>query len=264
MEPKSCWILCTPRTGSSLLCELLNNLDIFPPFNHPSLTDRRGPLEKGQAFNEWARLYFGPAYFSFYPSPYAKMIFHQYVEAMGSILKPKRYGVGWYHNVHDLEFLKSISLKFNSEYVRRIFPDIHFIHLLRDPLDHAVSLYVARNTKKYHIYSQFDLDRYMDMKIVVESRKLMMAYDDAISYSDSWKWFLKGDEKVLQIQYEEMLLDPGNIIERIGEFLNISFDVEKSLSKTYGSDKRIYRMTHPESLHLKDALSKIISSKMLL
>ena len=91
MFPSACWILCTPRTGSSILCELLNGLGVFPNFNHPGMKNNRGPLETGQAFNEWARLYSNLVEFCYQPPPYSKMIFHQYIEVMGSVTKSKKY-----------------------------------------------------------------------------------------------------------------------------------------------------------------------------
>src|SRR5574343_868527 len=98
---KACWILCTPRTGSSFLCELLNNLVVFPPFDHPGMKTVRGVLEVGQAFSEWTRLYSSLADFCNHPPPYSKMIFHQYIELFGSIPKQKQYNVGWYEDKHD-------------------------------------------------------------------------------------------------------------------------------------------------------------------
>src|SRR4051812_26169172 len=80
------WILCNPRSGSSLLCDLLNNTHKFPPLQHDRLVDRRGPLERGLAFNEWLRLFLNPngvQDFKATPVPHTKCLHHQFVEAFG-------------------------------------------------------------------------------------------------------------------------------------------------------------------------------------
>src|SRR5688572_22853884 len=128
MYPKACWILCTPRTGSSVLCELLNNVGAFPVFRHKNMqTTHRGPLEAGQTFNEWPRLYDDLCQFLENPPPYSKMIFHQYVETMAGVAKRKRYDIGWYPEKHDKKLMAEISSKYDSRYARSIFPDLKFV-----------------------------------------------------------------------------------------------------------------------------------------
>lgn len=264
MSPCACWILCTPRTGSSFLCELLNNTKAFPAFDHPGLVKRRGPLEIDQSFNEWPRLFYGPADFASNPPPYCKMIFHQYVETFGNVSKSKRYNIGWYPFTHDARFMEEVSTRYNSDYVNKLFPDIKYIHLVRNAIDHAVSLYIARSTKKYHIYTQEDLSAYMNMDISVNQSRLLEAYKDALEYRNSWKWFLKGDEKIIEVEYEDLILDPSKVLKNIGSFLELDLDSNLSLTSTFGENKRIFRMTRPEADRIKEALNQTITLNKLI
>lgn len=263
MKPSACWILCTPRTGSTLLCELLNNLGSFPVFEHPGMKTHRGVLEVGQTFSEWPRLYANPAQFCDHPPPYSKMIFHQYVEVMAAMPKNKQYNVGWYPEKHDKDLMAKVSGRYNIAYARSIFPDIKFLHLRRDRVSHAVSLYFARTTKKYHIYDRTTLDNYINIDIECNESRLLEAYCDAADYDQSWRHFLSGQERVLQVNYAALLADmPGTLSEIVG-FLGCGGDVAASIEKTHGEHKRIYRMTRPEAEYYEAKLRSLVRVKLL-
>lgn len=263
MKPCACWILCTPRTGSSILCELLNNLGVYPNFDHPDMKMHRGPLEVGQAFNEWPRLYANPVQFCHHPAPYSKMIFHQYVEVMGSVPKNKQYNIGWYPEKHDKEMMAKVSKKYNSEFARSIFPDIKFIHLKRDVMSHAISLYFARMTKKYHIYDKNSYDNYINLSINYEKNRLLECYADALDYEKSWNYFLNGSECIYTLNYSDLIKDMQHSFSEIVDFLGCGGDVLGSINKAHGEDKRIYRMTRPEAAEYEAKLRKILSLKFL-
>jgi LPS sulfotransferase NodH len=259
----ACWILCTPRTGSSILCELLNNLGVFQPFDHPNLVHHRGPLEVGQAFNEWPRLYFSPQDFLSHPCRYSKMIFHQYIESFASIPKQERYNVGWYPRTHDPDLTARISKQYDSRFADRLFPGIRFLHLHREPISHAVSLYFARSTKKYHIYSQEALDEYLRMQIQPDHNKLLEAYRDALAYDKCWRNFLSGGERLMHVDYNSLLFYPEDTLTKIVEFLGVDGDIKGSIDKCLGDKKRIYKMTRPESREYYELLQKLVSGSML-
>ena len=262
MHPKACWILCTPRTGSSLLCELLNNLGAFPHFDHPGLKHHRGPLEVGQAFNEWFRLYDSLPHFLDHPPPYAKVIFHQYAETFANIARGRRYGVGWYPEKHDKNLLGAIIAKYDSEFVRHVMPDMRFIRLRREPVSHAISIYFARTTKKYHIYSKGDLSNYMDSKIELNESKLIETYKDALDYDKAWDSFLKGDEELMDVDYDDLCNNTEVVLNKIVNYLGVKGDVNKSLSNVYGNNPRIYKMTRPEASEFESKLRSLTKVKV--
>lgn len=256
----ACWILCTPRTGSSFLCELLNNTGAFPPFEHEGTKNRRGPLEVGLAFNEWMRLYNSPSDFEAKPCPYSKVIFHQYIEVMGGLSKEKRYGVGWYDVVHDFNFMMNTSVRYDSNYIKNILPKVKFIHLTRDVIGQSVSLYTARTTNKYHIYDPQSLKSYMNTKLPFDLPKMMIAYRDALNNQLLWERFLC-DSEVFELDYSEMIHCPSGTLSKIGEFLEVPLDVEASVSKTLGENRRLYRMTRPDQYELMEKM-KLVANLM--
>lgn len=251
-----CWILCTPRTGSSFLSELLNHSGAFPPFGHPQAKDRVGPIQRGTAFGEWARLYDNPEQFSALPPPHSKMICHQYVEAVGAIPKPKKYNIGWYHDPHDPADVERLLSAFDSRWACGLLPGLSFVHLRREPVSHAVSLYFARETKKYHIYDRENLGRYLRRRVRLDPAKLMDAYRDAVSYQSSWTPFLKGGERILDVDYDGLVGDPGGVLRRVLDFLGVGGDADGAVAKLFGGGRKIYRMTRPEAGRATDIIRR--------
>lgn len=259
-DTKPCWILCYPRTGSSLLCELLNNFKVFPTYNHPSLKfiSNTNLLRKEDSFNEWCRLFNNVEEFVNNTPPHSKMIFHQYVEVVGSIKKEKRYNVGWYNFKHNKNFINKTIKKYNSKWVKNIFPNICYIRLRRNTISHAISLYFARFTKKYHIYNQEDLKKYLKIKIDLNCKKLKQCYLDSCEEFNSWQSFLSENDNILDVYYENLLDNPYKELYRISNFLKIKCDIQKSIDLTMKENKRIYKMTRKESVEYEEKLKKII------
>ena len=262
MYPKPCWILCTPRTGSSFLCELLNNSGSFPEMKHNSLKNYRCPLEKGQAFSEWCRLYDGFYDFIENPPPYSKIIFHQFFEVMNNISKEKRYGVGFYKEKYDNEKAIKISKKYSAKYIMNsIFPDIKYILLKRNPISNAVSIYFSRITKKYHIYDYNSLKEYLNSKIEIDDFKLLKCYKDSKLNNNIWLNFL-GKEKFLSINYDDLINKTEDTLENISDYIGISINYKNVISKI-NKNPRIFRMTRDESKEVENKLLKLIKIKMI-
>lgn len=133
-----CWILCTPRTGSSYLCEILNNLKYFPTYDsiYPDLFNNHsiGPLKSDRSFGEWLRLY-TLELFQKYPPIYTKAINHQ--------------------------FNRILTLDLTVE----ILPNIKFIILKRrNVINHTSSYYMAKKLNQYHVYNSKMLNQYQKSK----------------------------------------------------------------------------------------------------
>lgn len=221
---KPCWILCNPRSGSSILCDFLNFTGKFPAFDHPDTKLRRGPLERGLAFNEWFRLYNSTEEFELRPPPFVKSILHQYEELLG---RPGR------------------------NYIKTLLPGVRFVLLKRKNLaNHVLSQYFAEHTQTYHIYNQEQLQRYLNRQLESFAiDKLRAAQEKVSQYNSSWNWFLE-DEPRLTVYYEDFIEQPQKVIEEILTFCEIPFekdDLDKAVEAALVKTPRILKMTRPEA-----------------
>jgi LPS sulfotransferase NodH len=256
MHPNPCWILCSPRTGSSYLCELLNNTKMFPAYCHPDLKEIKGPIQKGLAFNEWLRLFNTKTQFLTMPPPYCKAIYHQYIEALGSIPTENRYRPGFYFNYYKIENYDHIIATHNDSFLASVLPNITFITLKRKNLiAHAISLYFSRMTKKYHIYDEKSLAIYFDTKITLDSSLLLTCWKDANIYTKLWDKFISTQNSI-NITYESLIENPTDTLGKLGEFLKLPFEIETTIKRTETENKRIYKMTHPDAKRFESLLKK--------
>lgn len=214
------------------------------------MVDNIGPKQKGLAFNEHFRLFNSVDEFLECPCPTAKVIFHQYIEAFGRV--KNKYEPGWYTEQHDQDLCNRIITKYNRRFIEAILPEIQFIHLTRDPVSQAVSLYFARETKKYHIYDETSLKSYLDAKIEINEEKLLQAYQHAKQYHSIWSDFAKN---AIQINYNSLVTNPVTTVELLLNTLNIEADAEKSVKKSL-ENPRIHRMTRLEAMHVESLLKK--------
>lgn len=254
----TCWILCTPRTGSSYLCELLNNSGLFKEYNHPFLSGKKGPIQKGLAFNEWLRLFGNRTEFERFVPPYCKTIYHQYVEVMAAIPNNNRYRPGFYLDFYELERYDWVVRKYDQSYVKSLLPDIKFIHLYRsDKVAHAISIYIARQTKKYHIYDETSLSNYTQSNVEADAALLMQCWKDAYSYRVVWDDFL-GDVGFLNVSYEDLIQATDNVLANVSDFLGVKIDPTDTIYKANFSNKRIFKMTHPVAKTLEKDLRNLL------
>lgn len=211
------WILCNPRTGSSHLCDLLNNTGHFPPCNHPGTVENIGPKQKGLAFNEWLRLYSNAQDFVQHPVPHMKAIHHQFVEVFGSANPETKW------------------------LVENSLPGIRYIQLVRTNLaEHAASLYFAKQTDTYHIYNKESLREYLDKPVPIKRNELMAAYQEVLGMQHNWDAYRPD----IVVTYEDLMRQPVEVLRSIMDWLglpdnNLSEVVNRTL------DNRLFRMTRP-------------------
>lgn len=222
---KPIWILCNARSGSSILCEYLNNLDIFPILEHEEIEKRNSHLLKTKgAFNEFIRLYNSFEDLIAAPPMYLKCLDKQYKE------------------------LTKDYLNYDSSFVKQIWPDIKFIKLKRNNLlEQAISLYCAKLTNKWHVYTNEELNEYYKTPIEYDLSLARECMQEIKDY-DNWNWFVKED--YLEITYENLITHPEDVIQSILSFCNIKISkdtISKAIKITHDK-KRIYKMTRPENL----------------
>lgn len=246
MSPRPCWILCTPRSGSSYLCDLLNNTGLFPAFSDPRLADKVGPLQRGLAFNEWLRIFDSPRDIAENTPVCCKAIYHQYVEAMGSIRKEARRkpSSNGYAPI-DPERNEWVRDKYPLTYVKACLPGVRFIKLKRDPISQAVSTYFARKTEKYHLYDVSDAERYFSRKIPL-SYELLDVYKEVVDLTDAWDGLCRW-QTTIDIDYDSLVGRPEDTLSAILEFLEADKSEAKGAVEKTQEASRLIRMTRPES-----------------
>lgn len=256
-----CWILCTPRTGSSYLCELLNNIGL-PKFNHKNMNNNIGPLQYDQTFNEWCRLYENFNEFLLEPPLFCKMIHHQLFEVVMNIPKQNRYSPGFYSNKYNIYDLERFSNNYNAEFFKRIlYPDLKLILLKRNIIDNAVSIYCSRMTKKYHIYNKESLEDYHNTPINICAIKLLEAYNDAKMNENIWNSFLE-NQTFLSISYEDLIFKTEFTFNKILNYLNLNLDSKEIIKKT-NDKQRIFKMTRNDHVNIKKKLQQILNIKLI-
>jgi len=225
---KPCWILCNPRSGSSILCDLLNFTNKFPICDHPNVREKRGPLEQGTAFNEWLRLYETANDFEKHPVPFLKLLHHQYVEIFGNK---------------------------GAAYFEKFLPGLKLIVLhRRNKTEQIISQYFAETTNTYHIYDKEALKSYLQKKIEYNSQRLKNCINKIKSYNAIWEEFI-GDRDILNVYYEDMLKSPKTTLRQVLSFCEINYsddDLDRAVDEAITSKPRILKMTRLEQTEWKE------------
>lgn len=191
---KSLWILCQPRSGSTYLCDILNNLNIFPIFNDSRLKSL-GPIKKNSAFNEWLRIYLNKKDFEQNPPLNLKCLYEQYWSLFGS--------------------------NENSNYIKKIIPNVKFIWLKRKNLiEHTASLYYAIKTKKYHITNSQNLKEYSNIELEFDKDFALKVFNTIKAEQNIWDYFLQNNYCQI-MYYEDLINNPAREIENLLNNLEI-------------------------------------------
>jgi len=236
----------------------LNNSGLFKAYNHPLLSDKKGPIQQGLAFNEWLRLFNNRIEFERFVPPYCKVIYHQYIEVIAAIPNANRYRPGFYADFYELEKYDWAVKKYDQKYVKSLLPDIKFIHLYRnDEVAHAISIYVARQTKKYHIYDETSLSNYTQSNVEADAALLMQCWKDACLYRAIWNNFL-GNVDFLSVSYEDLIHSTEYVLANVSDFLGVKLDPTDAIYKANFSNKRIFKMTHPATKTLEKNLKSLL------
>jgi len=214
------YIICaTPRTGSTLLCDLLASTNVagkpdsyFMSDMDPSWAEQLGlPARDGMSDDE-------------YGSAYLK-----------SAIIAGRGGTGIFglrlmrENLDDLSALIDKvfpSLPSDNERLRAAFGKVLYIHLAReDKLAQAVSLIKAQQTGLWHVAPDgSEIERlgppqelHYDFDLIASKLAELERYDAA------WRiWFDQQGIEPLRIGYEGLSADPAAVVLRISKALGVS------------------------------------------
>lgn len=223
-----CWILCNERTGSTLLCNLLNDTHLFPNYADPRLTERKGPLQKNRSFDEWLRLFIRDNSkkdgFLKNPPDCLKCLRKHFVKVFGQI---------------------------DAKELEEFFPGVRYILLRRRNIfEHAASIYLANLSGVWHIYNQDQKDRYTRQNFYFDLNMATEAYESAMLFQNNWMSFLDG-QKPIDVFYEDLIINPNKCIENILNSLGLP-RVNVSISN------RTLPMTRPDSYKYAEMIRQTI------
>lgn len=212
------WILCNPRTGSSLLSEYLNNTMCFSNYDNPRIQTANDLIDKNAAFGEWLRVLRSKDDFESHPPIFMKNIFHQHMQLFED------------NN--------------NADYIKKIIPNIRFIHLKRSNVkEHIISQYFAEITNTWHVLGGEELSNYQNIQVPLDIDLLRKCCEAVASYNSNWDYFLKG-ESYLTIYYENLVDNPHKILSNINDFYNLLID-DNDIARAVNNN-RFMKMKRPE------------------
>src|SRR6266498_631926 len=181
-QKQPAWILCNPRCGSSYLCELLNNTRKFEP------------VKKGRPFGEWLKYYESMSDIAANPPIFNKCTRHQFVALFGEM--PRQ---------------QFESLLSGCRYI--------LVHR-KDLYAQAVSMYIAKCTDQYHLFSEDARTEYLNQTVDFNEELILKMYKDACAYPAAWSSFLDGADYI-QIFYEDLVSDPAEMLSKVCRHLDV-------------------------------------------
>jgi LPS sulfotransferase NodH len=194
----SCWILCTERTGSTYLADLLNSTGIW---GDQSTNDvATGRVDR---FTEYyCDRFFDPAHLE---------------------VLPRFNKITWW------QFTNYFSEDFEVE---AHLPDIRFVRLKRDDTKAvAVSYYIAKRfaqwlsekyglaEERWNVHQQSVLEEFQKVEIPINRFELKRLYQKAQEDRFLWDGFLRGRE-FLEFDYQDLLSTPMQVVENVLVYIN--------------------------------------------
>lgn len=212
-----CWILCTPRSGSTYLSKILNNTNLFNPnfseylgwkrndFLHPN------DLKNAPKFCKTLHVHIN-------------RIFHE-----PNFLKD-------IHHDNKLQFIKP--KKQFRLFVEKQIPGIKFLLLERkDIISQTISYCVTTEISKIHKKSFFNMtsinqqEEFENTNISISDELLLSYFKTCTNYTGIWDEFLEGTE-FYKLYYEDInATEIKNILNYLGhnKKSNISCETSNSL-----------------------------------
>lgn len=217
---RPCWILTSPRTGSTWLARMLNR-SVGMPLDMPSwgflrnwcFSEHMHPSNRGDAMQFWDD-----------PPVVSKV-----------------------HNHHLLEFAPDIRV----DDVAQKLPGICFVRLYRqDKVAQAISLYFSDVTAAHRIENNDQLQRYASRDVPWDAQAAYGKYQQVLSYDRNWDYWLNG-RLHLRVSYEDLLSRTEDVVREILRFCrtnvsSVCFDV--SLLKQTHPQKQEYCQRLREAL----------------
>ncbi len=245
--PPPIFIIGAPRTGSTLLYQLLVCNYSFSYFSNFSAFFYKSPLWATEISSSLFRRYNPSKYESSYGlipgiwSPSEAGQIYRYWLSTDDEFKSKKnrikrtlQGISYIQNGPFI--WKNLDLSMRIAELREIFPNAVFIHSKRNPIFTAQSLLIARK-KRYGTYDKWFGIKSPNYKEVLERDPFEQVVLQIKSIEDCIRANVKRD-RYIEIEYEKLCKDPHATIKAIAEFLHEKGVVSKEVNKKY-MDARI-------------------------
>jgi len=238
LDPYACWILASPRSGSTYLCHLLNQA--IPKYKNISFTEHFG-IENNSYYSlihkdTHDKLKLNYEYLSVeYRDEFRKLLrnvnIDYYFNNQYSFPTRNKFMIHhltWINNTYKnmVNNYKSIYNKISNK-----IPNIKYINIVRkNTIAQSVSLYHADFSKVYLSFQFYK--SYHEKVIPFNFEEIFKSYSYLKQSQGKWKDFILQipEEKYITVFYEDLRNNPKNEISRIGKFLNfpINYDFIKN------------------------------------
>ena len=188
-----CWILSSPRTGSTYLCDLLNSTGLFG--NNGTSDPVTGEVDR------WTEYYC------------AKFFKNSY------IVNPPKI-----NKIHYCQYENF----FGNYDVSNILPKMKYVLLRRkDICAVAVSKYFVTegapfmdNKERWNIHNEEEVKIMQNMKLKFNKQKMIMNYNKSKKEYFEWDNFLK-DKQFIEIEYEKLVEDPIGSTKKVLNYMGL-------------------------------------------
>ena len=219
-EKEPCWIICTPRSGSTYLSHILNNSGDFTSNFSEYLGWKRGQ-------------FLSPTNLEVSAPKFCKVL---HVHLNRIFYEPNRLENIPFNDIQ--QFLKpSMDAR---KYIEKCLPGIRFILLKRrDKIAQAVSycmtsaISACNHTSYFNILTEESQIEFKNTEILISDDELLSYYNTILKYENVWDDFIVGSDNIFNIYYED-INEEG--LKCLFKYLKISEDkIKDALDKTNSS-----------------------------
>jgi len=291
IDAHACWIITSPRTGSTYLCDVLNsvlpqykNIEFMEHFTHTP----GGSYYTRKIFNDtWEKLKkkgitqynHGYSLNLKYQKEVRKIFINKemnyFLDNPNEPLLPTRNKMmsnvlEWFgFNSQNKEDYRKIDFKKIHDKIENKIPNIKYIHLVRkDMIAQSVSLYHAESSG---IFTSKEIEKinpsYAEDIIPFNFHKIMEKYEGINHLKTLCDLFFDSisKEQYMTVFYEDLRDSFDDEIIKIGKFLNYKIDLEevKKKNKTYPTTKKeneLHRRLFKEVLTEKEKTNGMVCS----
>ncbi len=224
MKPDLCYLICTTqRSGTHLLNEALRNTGLAGTpgewFEWDNETERNPIMDLGQS----------------HPDEFLQYLYEKGTGPNG-VFGCNIMWSGRNHNlltkyINILEGFPVCENRKGIEALRKIFPNLHFIYLIRkNKLQQAVSHSKVLQTKVFHQWKGKKADNFKEPKYDYYSIRTMLEH--AINGDKSWaKFFNENEIKPFRIVYEDLAESFEETALGVLDFLGIDYPADLSFAQ---------------------------------
>lgn len=183
---RPCWILTSPRSGSTYLCDLLNSTNLFG-----GKFTKDPPRKKVDRWTEYTSIY------------YNKLFGVHFLENPPVINKM--------HYWDRINYWDQINHYNNDEVIR----DIVYVKVSRENLyEVTVSKYISMQTQKWNIRSENELKDFQKLTFEFNEKQIIRLHEETKICHNGWNDFLSNKEHLV-LTYENIVNNPQLAVQTI-------------------------------------------------